>query len=217
MTDPRPRLRDFDSAERYQKAQAFLYPTAAGIVFGTIAALYLMETKGIGLGRGALVVALGGLVGAGLGGLAWLVTGRLSRGLIGLLTAGGNIRPAPSFSLQESLVMRGRYQEAAQAYRDHLAEMPADDDARLALAALLATHLADSTGAERLLREILGRRGGERAHWAAGNALIDLYRATGQRGRLLAELARFAERYRGTAAGDAAKRELLALKGEIAT
>jgi hypothetical protein len=44
--------------------------------------------------------------------------------------------------------------------------------------------------------------------------LIDLHRATGDRGGLMAELARFADRYRGTAAGEAARRELFGMKGE---
>jgi hypothetical protein len=42
--------------------------------------------------------------------------------------------------------------------------------------------------------------------------LIDVYRREGNRGRLMVELARFAERYRGSAAGDAAARELMEMK-----
>jgi hypothetical protein len=41
---------------------------------------------------------------------------------------------------------------------------------------------------------------------------MDLYRRTGRRDRLMVELARFAARFRGTTAGDAARRELAELK-----
>ena len=214
MSEAPRALRDFDSGERLLAAKAFLYPTAGGLVFGVLASFYLMETRHLGLGGAVLVVALGGLVGVGLGGLVWFLTGRVSRGFVGLLTAAGNIRPSPSFSLQESLIVRGRYAEAARGFEAHLATAPRDDEARLALAGLLAAHLDDSTGAERLLREVVEQPSSARAEWTAANALIDLRRAAGLRGPLMAELARFADRYRGTAAAAAAKRELLALTGE---
>src|SRR5207302_1489800 len=53
-----------------------------------------------------------------------------------------------------------------------------------------------------------------RRQFTATNALIDLYRRTGRRDRLTVELARFAERYRGTPHGEAAARELKELKAE---
>ena len=68
--------------------------------------------------------------------------------------------------------------------------------------------------AEALYKEVRARSPAPREEATAANGLIDLYRRTGQRGRLLGELARFAERYRGTAAGDAARRELGTLKGD---
>jgi hypothetical protein len=51
-----------------------------------------------------------------------------------------------------------------------------------------------------------------RQEMRAANGLIDLYRRTGRRDRLRVELARFADRYGGTAAGDAAAREVSELK-----
>ena len=47
-----------------------------------------------------------------------------------------------------------------------------------------------------------------RQEMRVANGLIDLYRRTGRGDRLRVELARFAYRHRGTAAGDAAAREL---------
>ena len=46
--------------------------------------------------------------------------------------------------------------------------------------------------------------------------MIDLYQRTGNRGRLMAEFARYAERHRGRPQGEAAKRRLMELKGDAA-
>ncbi len=214
MTDRPPSLRELDSGERLLATRAILFPTAGGLVLGTLVAFYLTETRGLGVGGAGAVILLGGSAGAGQGLAGWLLIGRASRGFVGMVTAAGNIRPDPSFSLQESLIIRGRYAEAARAFEAHLAASPTDDHAQLALAELLAKHLGDPDSAERLYHEVALRRTSERTEWTALNGLIDLYRATGQRGRLMVELARFADRYRETAAGIAAKRELLALKRE---
>jgi hypothetical protein len=48
----------------------------------------------------------------------------------------------------------------------------------------------------------------------AANGLIDLYRKQGRRDRLLVELSRFADRYRGTPGAEAATRLLRELKAE---
>ena len=48
----------------------------------------------------------------------------------------------------------------------------------------------------------------------AANGLIDLYRKKGRRDRLMVELARFANRYRGTPGADAASRLLQELKAD---
>jgi hypothetical protein len=50
--------------------------------------------------------------------------------------------------------------------------------------------------------------------YAIANALIDLYRRTGQSGREMAELARFADRYRGSDGGNRAREALRRLKQE---
>jgi hypothetical protein len=63
-----------------------------------------------------------------------------------------------------------------------------------------------------LYQEVRRLQPDPRQELRAANGLIDLYRRTGRRERLGAELARFAARYRGTAAGDAAARELNELK-----
>ena len=67
-------------------------------------------------------------------------------------------------------------------------------------------------GAEALYKEVQARRPSPREEAAATTGLIDQYRRTGRRDRLIVELARFAARFRGTTAGDAARRELAELK-----
>jgi len=130
------------------------------------------------------------------------------------LTAGGDIPSPPSYPNQDVLIAQGKHAEAADYFRDHLRVDPADCDARLRLAELCERYLADPGGAEQQYLE--ARRGSAdlRRQFAATNALIDLYRRTGRRDRLMVELARFAERYRGTPRGDAAARELKELKAE---
>jgi hypothetical protein len=113
------------------------------------------------------------------------------------------------------LITRGQYQEAAGFFRDHLVIEPDDNEARLRLAVLLETRLDDPAGAEVLYKEVRARRPTPREEMGAANGLIDLYRRTGDRGRLIVELARFAERYRGSKAGDAAGKELSELKKEL--
>ena len=131
-------------------------------------------------------------------------------GLVGKIYAAGEIPPAPSFSLQESMIIRGRYEEAAESFRNHIAEHPEDHHARLALARLLEEHLRDYSAAERLYMEV--RRSqpppDPNQEMAASNGLIDLCRKAGWVERLRVELGRFADRYRGSPAAAAALREL---------
>src|SRR5262245_26786920 len=138
--------------------------------------------------------------------------GAAAGGLIRMVSGAGNLPPAPSFSYQESLVMQGKHREAADAYRDHLASHPDDHDARLALAALLAGPMTQHADAEREYLAIRSGGASGKQEFIASQALIDLYAATGQRGKHMAELAKFAERYRGTVDGTAAKRVLAELK-----
>jgi hypothetical protein len=139
--------------------------------------------------------------------------GGAATGLVRTIYAQGDLPPPRQYPRQETLIARGQYAEAAGYYRDHLVIEPDDNEARLRLADLLETHLGDDPGAETLYKEVRARAPAPREEVAAANGLIDLYRRTGQSGRLIGELARFAERYRGSAAGEAARRELTRLKG----
>jgi tetratricopeptide (TPR) repeat protein len=135
-------------------------------------------------------------------------------GLVKTLFAVGDIAPPRSYPRQDVLIARGQYAEAADYFRDHIRIEPGDHEARLQLAQLLETRFpgAGYDEAERLYQEVRRLQPDRRQEMRAGNGLIDLYRKTERKDRLKVELARFAERYRGTAAGEAAGRELRDLK-----
>jgi hypothetical protein len=139
-----------------------------------------------------------------------------ARGWVGMVSGAGNIAPAPSFSGQESLIIRGQFAEARDSFLAHLEQHPGDHDARLALAHLYRSHLAEFDAAERLYFEVRQGKPTPRQEASAHNQLIDHYRRTGQRGRLMVELARFAERYASTRAGAEAKRTLEEMKQGLA-
>jgi tetratricopeptide (TPR) repeat protein len=140
--------------------------------------------------------------------------GVTSTGLVKAIFAAGNIPPPPTYPRQDVMIARGQYAEAADYFRDHIRIEPGDHEARLQLAQLLETRLQEEghDEAERLYQEVRRMQPDPRQEMRAANGLIDLYRRIGRRDRLRVELARFADRYRGTAAGDAAAREVSELK-----
>ena len=135
-----------------------------------------------------------------------------SSALIRTISSAGDMPPLRTYPRQEAMIARGEYAEAAAHFRDHLVIEPDDHEARLRLAALLEAQLGDPDAAEVLYKEVRARGRTPHEQFAAANGLIDLYRRTAQRGRLVVELARFVERYRGSVASEAARRELLDLK-----
>ena len=174
---------------------------------------WFLEHSGRMSARGAVwVMALGIPVGllAGLG--VWYLTHASSTSLVQVITGAGNLRPTEGFSYQEALVARGKLEEARLAYLDHLRQDPGDVNARLALARLFNEHLKSPEQAEREYLEARGQQPSAEQEFVIGNGLIDLYRAQGQRGKEMAELARFSERFAGTDAGERARRALRELK-----
>ena len=145
----------------------------------------------------------------------WLINRSLRHVSVNLtraLLAAGDIPPPPSFPNQDLLIAQGHYAEAADYFRDHIRVTPDDVAARLRLADLLERQLDDAAGAEAEYLEARRRAPDPRAEFAATRALIDLYRKLGRRDRLTVELARCADRYRGTPPGAAAAEELRELK-----
>ncbi|HSB55594.1 MAG TPA: hypothetical protein VLD58_14640 [Gemmatimonadales bacterium] len=210
---PTPLTSD-DSAERAQFLKLLTWFAPTGFIL-----LTLGETLGFAQGR------YGGAVYAGLLLLNlpilflmslllfWLIT-RSASGLAWIVYSTGDLTPDPAHSAFESLVARGFYPEAADAYRAHLAACPGDHLARIKLAAICREHLGDPAGAERLYLEVRRAQPTPRLEFLVGNLLIELYRAEGRHDRLVVELARFADRWKRTRAGREAARALRALKEE---
>lgn len=198
-------------SERTRLVIAGLRVAGPATVLAFLLALYLFVEDRISGARFFGVILLGAVLGFLLGVLVVYGSQAGSGILVKFLTA-GNLPPAASYSYHESLVARGRPEEARAAYEAHLRREPGDLNARLALARLWRDQLGRPDKAEALYLE--ARRLGVTAdqEFAIGNALIDLYRAGGQRGRELAELSRFAQRFAGTEAGTRARTALQRLK-----
>lgn len=203
-----------DAGDRMQRRLAFGYLIGACTVIALAVGVLLFQRKEVGLLGFIGVALLGPLTGAVIAVLVWSGVGIGSRAIVSTISGAGNIKRAPSYSLQESLVIRGKIEAAAAAYQAHLVEHPGDLDAHLALAALVRDHQNDPERAERLFRDARDRSPTAAQEYAIANALIDLYRTTGQVGKEMSELARFADRYRDSDGGRRAREALRRLKEE---
>lgn len=201
-----------DAGERLSFYHAAAWVFVACTAFGIMVAYYLLAMDRIGILGAVGVLLTAWVLAAAITFGVWTMSGVVSRGIVQTMTGSGNLPPAPGFSFQESLVARGKYQEAAAAYGEHLERSPDDFHARLALAALWRDHLGDPAMSERLYLETRSRRPPPSLDFAIGNSLIDLYHRTGQRGRELAELARFADRFQGTPEGARAREAIARIK-----
>ena len=215
MTAPRGPLRDFDAADRAHllKVAVFFGPAC----FVMLSALwYFMQVQHWipGWLMALLTVLNIPLTIAGVFVIHRSV-GATSTGLVRTIYAAGDIAPPPTYPRQDVLIVQGKYAEAADWFRDHIRIEPHDHEARLRLALLLETHLKGYEEAEQLLLKIRNANppGDARQQMQACNHLIDLYRKTGRTDRLIVELARFVERYRGSPQAAGAARELRELKG----
>ncbi len=139
--------------------------------------------------------------------------------MVKTIFANGDIAPPPTYPRQDVLIAQGKFEDAAEWFRDHLRVEPGDHEARLRLALLLETRLKGYDEAERLYLEIRHVKppGDARQQMQAANCLIDLYRKAGRTDRLKVELARFVDRYRGSPQAEGAARELKELKARDVT
>ena len=205
----------FDHAgDRLHFLHAALWAFVACTIFGIMVAFYLTTQDKIGLGGAVAILLAAWLIAALIAIGSWRFSGMAGRAFAKTVTGAGDLPPAPGFSYQESLVARGRYADAADAYRGHLATAPRDFHARLALAAVLRDHLRLPLEAAAELVEARRLNPPVPFEFAIGNALIDLYGRQGDRGRELAELARFAERFKGTPEGVRARDAIARIKTE---
>ncbi|HTS88798.1 MAG TPA: hypothetical protein VMG41_09935 [Gemmatimonadales bacterium] len=148
-------------------------------------------------------------------GFAYGLMHRAATGIAQTMLGAGNLPREPEHSDCESLVARGFYREAVQAFQARIATAPDDNLARIKLAEVHRLHLAEPEEAERLYLEVRRHNPNPRHEFLASNLLIENYRSAGRRDRLMVELARFADRYRGTRAGRDAARLVREMKEEM--
>jgi tetratricopeptide (TPR) repeat protein len=207
-------LKDVDVAEHVQLLRIVVWFAPAALVMLSGLWLFLARQGTIPMWVAVVMLVLDvPLIAVGVL-LIHHGTNRASEGLVHTLYAAGNIPPPRTYPRQEVMIVRGQYAEAADYFRDHLVAEPEDNEARLRLADLLERHLDDAAGAERLYLEVRRTNPDRNQEMRAANGLIDLYRERGRRDRLIVELARFADRYRGTPGAEAAARMLRELKTE---
>jgi hypothetical protein len=202
-----------DAAERAQLIKAIvLFSGPCFIMLGAL--WFFLAHKGVISSTLAGILILLDVPLAVLGAVAiHAAVGRGSSGFVNLLYAwGSSTPPQRTYPRQETLIVRGQYAEAAEYFRDYVRVTPDDMEARLRLARLLEQHLKDDAAAEQVYAEIRRLTTDRNYEFAATNGLIDLYRRGKRVDRLCVELARFAERYKGTAPAEAAARELRELK-----
>jgi tetratricopeptide (TPR) repeat protein len=204
-----------DSAERAQFLKLFVQLGIWGFIL-----LGIGECRAYGMGMidpiGLALLLLLNLPVLFLISLVWFhFIGTTALGFSHAVYGGGNLPPAPAHSGSESLAARGLYREAAEAFNALIRQNPADNLARIKLAELHRRHLGEPDEAERLLQEVRASRPEPRHEFLAANLLLELHQSTGRRDRLMVELARFADRYRGTRAGQDAARRLREMKEEM--
>jgi hypothetical protein len=126
----------------------------------------------------------------------------------GVLQGAGNIKRQHEFSKQESLIARGRFDEAVESFRLHLMEFPDDIPARYRLATLHLRERNDPVSAEAELLKLRQRPHDRSMAMLLANHFVDLYRATGQQGKLMAELTKMIKEWPGTPMAEGAAKLL---------
>ena len=145
----------------------------------------------------------------------WLLTltvhgasARFATGLASGLSSAGSFKRQEEFSKQESLIARGRFDEAVESFDLHLLGAPDDLAARYRLATLHLRERNDPAAAEAELLNIRRRPHDRSMAMLLANHFVDIYRATGQKGKLMAELTRMMKEWPGTPMADGAAKLL---------
>ncbi len=188
---------------------------AAGglLLFGTVVAIALALT-----GVAPRAIRLVGMFWAIYGLVAGLTSGVLEPvvdGLSRVLADVGLARAGQGFSAIETLVVRGRLAEAAEAYRERAVDRRDRVEATVRRAALLAGPLGQPETALVELQALRDGRLGSREDLRVGIALVDIYeRRLDDPGRAMAELRRLIDHHPDGRAIRRLRRELADLKAE---
>lgn len=215
MTERGRAPREIDSAERAQRLHALVYSLAGGIV-GAAAGVYAGTRQG-----GLVAVVLGLVLGLGLGFSVAYVAARLiveSAGRFAelLYNPSGRSTPTrPEYSYAASLAARGRIEDAIAAYELSALENPHDPEPCFRIARLYRDALGryeEAIAWFRRAREAAGAEAGPQV--LATREILEVCTSKlDDPLRAAPDLARLADRFGGTPAGEWARSELLEIKG----
>lgn len=213
--EERGRLRDVDLPRRARFLHAFGWLALAGLVWGGLVGSLVGGVGGGLLGMFAGILLLG-VVG---GGILLLITERVGGLARVLYSPSGSSTPRrPDHSYAKSLVARGDYLRATEAYEEALARDPSDPFPYMALSRIFRNELGDFHRAARWLRRARRDADMDRGQRIlVAKQLVELYRNDlGEPRKAAPELARLAEIFPDTPDGEWAARELRELKDTMA-
>jgi len=196
---PIKRLKDVDTGDQAEQIRF----TVLVVIPGTFM-LLLVEQMVWGPGYLLLKIALNVSLLTLLSRLIWPLIHHGSGKFINGLMSGGGEKHTVEYSEVEALVIQGRHDEALVMYRA-IAEEVEDADVRLRLGDLLQIHFKDRNAAEAAYLSARHAKPTPTQESRIVNALIDLYRETGNREGMKRELTRFARLHAGTTAGEHAR------------
>jgi len=205
--------RDTDLRNAAERLRTFGFFGLYLFFFATLVGGVLMSTGALPGGwLGLLVLYLAvALLTVVLGTLTLWIGSRTGAGLAHTLLAGGDTSVEPAFSYEESLVARGKLDEAERAFERRCLDQPEDGEARIRRADFYDRVRQDPARAERFYRE--ARRMGlpPSRDLYVSLCLADLARSAGRTDSLRRELAAIIERYGDSLAGQRAREELAEL------
>ena len=200
-------------------------PESVAVRYAAFMALVLLIGGGllwaIGVSIGMLIVLVGAALGALVGVLFWVLKVVAAPSANALLTfigsqSGSSTLAPKGYSAIDTLVVQGRYKNAASAYRREIHSDPSDVEARSRLAQLLLDHLDDAAGAARLLAEARDLTRHEAQKIGSALRLVDLYRSRMKdRGKAIVELRRLVDTFSDSPHTDGARSELAQLPEEV--
>jgi len=199
-----------------QAMKALAYGGAAGAVGFLL--VFFAASNLMDLRPPILALPFAFAVAMAMGGATALVPLSLAAGgeaaFVDVMVSGSSTPYTEQYSYQQTLVMRGRLDEALTSYEAIIAEENSAVDVRIRAAELYSREAKNHARAEQLFREVIRHpkcTPGEEVYSA--NRLADLY--TGpleQPGRALVELRRIADRYKGTKVSEQAVAAIRSLK-----
>lgn len=186
---------------------------AGGILIGAGFAAPIWLSGGAERGGAGAIAGL--LIGFPVGGfVAGILVGAVREGLGAMVQRGGHGRSPSEYSRAQSLVMRGAYREAVDAYSKRAAENRADPEPLIRGARVLRDHMRQHDAAAEWLHRA-GRTPGltPQQDITIARELVGLYEGPlASPERAMPVLARIAETYPGTTAAEWARNTLGGLR-----